>query len=318
MSFQNTHGFDSTIQNAVILDGNSDQAEMSLAIWPKLTAWAFKTELRQSYSLVVTDEYSRPAFQPVPGEYDVVRTDTQVRLGVVSRIYRQQDNQKLYGVFQNVARNLLNDKAMSKISIDDRTSRNGAYCTLGITFRNMRKSVQQLNGTETSLSSYFRLRNAHGGQASVSVASGVIETLSNNVSLFGTTEDMGRHTTGLTQDDIHSFCENQIQSWVAKVDRIKKIAMTPTTDAEVANAYKELGYSPTMREKLMQQFAVEAKNRGKSVWAAYQALSTYASKDCDLFRPRKRSEDNLCETFAKRQDEVCKKVQAKAFLALSA
>jgi len=78
--------------------------------------------------------------------------------------------------------------------------------------------------------------------------------------------------------------------------------------------FKSLALSPTLHEKLVNQYAVEVEDRGPNLWSVYSALTYYSSHNQDGFAVKERDgSPSSAATMFKRETEVAKWVRSAAF-----
>lgn len=295
-------------------------------IWPELTNKTdFEVKLKPiSY---IRDPYNRPhqiELNPSIGQLvtkvvTINCLDTYEPLGIVGSRYGLAPNAPIYKMLCDSAFSALPVEALKDIELYESSSGGGAFTRIELRFPSLGESIRQLNNSTTQLIFKLNLTNSFNGSGSIRVSSGAVDSWCAN----GCTSDelstkAERHTSGFTPEKFEKFIKEQCEKFTIRVEVWQRWAQKEIGTYEAEQILDSAGMSGRKIKTVMQQFEIEAQQRGSSVWAMYSALTAYSSHESVAPVRNSNKVDNVAVTLNTREREVSRLVNSPQFLELAA
>jgi len=262
-----------------------------------------------------------PAWQELPENIGrlIYRTDNGAPLSIVGDKYAIVQNSELQATVAEAAESSLPRHALQDIELKEFSSRGGKYTRFEYTFPALGADIRQLNGNSTQLKFRIGIVNGFGG-SSIRGFAGAYDLVCTNGLIIGEFETSAyRHTIGFNPAKLGAFIEAEAAKYVTRVHTWQAWARKEITATQAEATLTAAGMSGRRIKAMMQQFEVEAQNRGATVWALYSALTYYSSHNSESFGVRNSGAiDNVAETLDKREREVAQIINAPAFQVLAA
>lgn len=255
---------------------------------------------------------SAPAlFEPIPGAgvvdglgYQNFRTDTEKALGAVQERYQIVQNQELFDSLAQALDGAAPARALEGAKIKPATSYGGRQAFADISFPRLTEDLIQARGNATALTFRLLLWNSFDGSSPVRLAAGAIDGFCTNGMIFGSYDLFGRrHTKGFSQQDLSDFVGNSFILFQEKITELRRetFAAIELTQAE---EFLKKNFSERRAAQLLERFAIEAQERGATVWALRSALTFYASHNSSQFAVRNTGQDSSAAVLYGRENEV--------------
>lgn len=160
--------------------------------------------------------------------------------------------------------------------------------------------------------------NGYGGH-SLKLIVGAIDMFCLNGMIVGDYEARyRRHTKGLVVSRFTDFVRGAVEIFYTRRDTFQKWYKTEITDEQALEFFEACGvFSERLQKVLFRQFLIESEVRGRTVWALYSAMTYHASFD-KLVPIRSTGNDHRASTMLKREEQVLRATETKAFKALAA
>ena len=255
---------------------------------------------------------SAPAlFEPIPGAgvvdglgYQNFRTDTEKALGMVKDRYQIVQNHELFESLAHALEEAAPARALEGAKIKPSTSYNGAQAFADIAFPRLTEDLVQARGNATALTFRLLLWNSFDGSSPVRLAAGAIDGFCTNGMIFGSYDLFGkRHTKGFSQADLEKFVGNSFLLFQEKITELRRETFKPV-ELEQAEKFLKKNFSDRRAAQLLERFAVEAQERGATVWALRSALTFYASHNSSQFAVRNTGQDSSAAVLYGRENEI--------------
>jgi hypothetical protein len=255
---------------------------------------------------------SAPAlFEPIPGAgvvnglgYQNFRTDTEQALGMVKERYQVVQNADLFESLAHALEGAAPARALEGAKIKPKTSYQGAQAFADISFPRLTEDLIQARGNATALTFRLLLWNSFDGSSPVRLAAGAIDGFCSNGMIFGSYDLFGkRHTKGFSQVDLENFVGNSFLLFQEKITELRRETFAPI-ELEQAEEFLKKSFSERRAAQLLERFAVEAQERGATVWALRSALTFYASHNSSQFAVRNTGQDSSAAVLYGRENEI--------------
>jgi len=255
---------------------------------------------------------SAPAlFEPIPGAgvvdgmgFQNFRTDTEQALGMVKERYQIVQNQELFESLAHALDGAAPARALDGAKIKPATSYQGAQAFADIAFPRLTEDLIQARGNATALTFRLLLWNSFDGSSPVRLAAGAIDGFCSNGMIFGSYDLFGRrHTKGFSQKDLSDFVGNSFVLFQEKITELRRETFAPV-EYEQAEKFLKRNFSERRAAQLLERFAVEAQERGATVWALRSALTFYASHNSSQFSVRNTGQDSAAAVLYGRENEI--------------
>jgi len=220
---------------------------------------------------------SAPAlFEPIKGAgvvdglgYQNFRTDTEQALGAVQERYKIVQNSELFASLAQALEGAAPARALEGAKIKPSISYGGRQAFAD-----------------------FRL------------AAGAIDGFCSNGMIFGSYDLFGRrHTKGFNQKDLSDFVGNSFVLFQEKITELRRETFAPI-ELTQAEEFLKKNFSDRRAAQLLERFAVEAQERGATVWALRSALTYYASHNSSQFAVRNTGQDSSAAVLYGRENEI--------------
>tara|TARA_R110002020_G_scaffold309279_1_gene524855 strand:- start:27 stop:914 length:888 start_codon:yes stop_codon:yes gene_type:complete len=295
-------------------------------MWPELTS---KTdfEVRLKPLSYIRDPYDRPhrvELNPSIGQLVtkvVINNHLTIYepLGIVGSRYGLAPNAPIYKMLCDSAEAALPTEALQNIELYEESSGNGAFTRIELRFPNLGESIRQLNNSTTQLIFKLNLINSFNGSGSIRVIGGAVDTWCTNGAPFTEISTKAeRHTSGFTPERFEKFIKEQCKKFTIRVEVWQRWAEKRITAYEAEQILNAGGMSGRKIKTIMQQFEIEAEQRGSSIWAMYSALTAYSSHESVAPVRNSNKVDNVAVTLNTREREVSRLVNSPQFLELAA
>ena len=255
---------------------------------------------------------SAPAlFEPIPGAgvvdgmgFQNFRTDTEQALGAVKERYQIVQNCDLFESLAHALEDAAPARALEGAKIKPSTSYGGAQAFADIAFPSLTEDLVQARGNATALTFRLLLWNSFDGSSPVRLAAGAIDGYCSNGMIFGSYDLFGkRHTKGFSQADLEEFVGNSFLMFQRKIQELRLETFKPV-ELEQAEKFLKKNFSDRRATQLLERFAVEAQERGATVWALRSALTYYASHNSSQFSVRNTGQDSSAAVLYGRENEI--------------
>ena len=295
-------------------------------IWPELTS---KTdfEVRLKPLSYIRDPYERPhrvELKPSIGQLVskvVINNHLTIYepLGIVGSRYGLAPNAPIYKMLCDSAESALPTEALQDIELYESSSGGGAFTRIELRFPSLGESIRQLNNSTTQLIFKLNLTNSFNGSGSIRVIGGAVDTWCSNGAPFTEISTKAeRHTSGFTPEKFEKFIKEQCEKFRTRVEVWQRWAQKEIGTYEAEQILDSAGMSGRKIKTVMQQFEIEAQQRGSSVWAMYSALTAYSSHESVAPVRNSQNVDNVAVTLNAREREVSRLVNSPQFLELAA
>ena len=255
---------------------------------------------------------SAPAlFEPIPGAgvvdgmgFQNFRTDTEKALGMVKERYQVVQNADLFESLAHALDGAAPARALEGAKIKPSTSYGGAQAFADIAFPQLTEDLVQARGNATALTFRLLLWNSFDGSSPVRLAAGAIDGFCTNGMIFGSYDLFGkRHTKGFNQKDLSDFVGNSFVLFQEKITELRRETFAPI-ELTQAEEFLKKNFSDRRAAQLLERFAIEAQERGATVWALRSALTYYASHNSSQFAVRNTGQDSAAAVLYGRENEV--------------
>jgi len=255
---------------------------------------------------------SAPAlFEPIKGAgvvdglgYQNFRTDTEQALGAVQERYKIVQNSELFASLAQALEGAAPARALEGAKIKPSISYGGRQAFADIAFPQLTEDLVQARGNATALTFRLLLWNSFDGSSPVRLAAGAIDGFCSNGMIFGSYDLFGRrHTKGFNQKDLSDFVGNSFVLFQEKITELRRETFAPIGLTQ-AEEFLKKNFSDRRAAQLLERFAVEAQERGATVWALRSALTYYASHNSSQFAVRNTGQDSSAAVLYGRENEI--------------
>jgi len=232
------------------------------------------------------------------------RTDTEKPLGAVKERYQIVQNAELFNSLASALDGAAPARALEGAKIKPSVSYGGAQAFADIAFPQLTEDLMQARGNATALTFRLLLWNSFDGSSPVRLAAGAIDGFCTNGMIFGSYDLFGRrHTKGFNQKDLSDFVGNSFVLFQDKITELRRETFAPV-ELKQAEEFLKKNFSERRAAQLLERFAVEAVERGATVWALRSALTFYASHNSTSFAVRNTGADSAAAVLYGRENEV--------------
>jgi len=250
-------------------------------------------------------------FEPIKGAGHVrgmgfcnFRTDTEEPLGTVKERYQVVQNADLFESLASALEEAAPARALEGAKIKPATSYQGAQAFADIAFPRLTEDLIQARGNSTALTFRLLLWNSFDGSSPVQLAAGAIDGFCSNGMIFGSYDLFGkRHTKGFSQIDLKNFVCTSFIMFQDKIAQLRRETFAPIELTQAEDFLKK-NFSERRAAQLLERFAVEAQERGATVWALRSALTYYASHNSSQFSVRNTGQDSAAAVLYGRENEI--------------
>lgn len=280
------------------------QAEArAMRLFPALDKTGFEAE-----AVPISHEMPDGSFVEIPKHVGrlIRRTDNLQGLGVVGSKYAIAQNTDLANKLAEGCEAALPTHALQNIELKEVTSKGGAFSRFEYRFPNLGADIRQLTGRSTQLQFRVSVSNGFGGK-SIRTVAGAIDFFCDNGMVTGDFEtSLFRHTSGFNPNKVRDFVRLEAERFNERVRIWQRWALNEITPANAELALEHAGMSGRVVKRIMEQFDLEAQERGCTTWALYSALTYRASHNSDRFKVRETGVDNVAEALDRRERDVSK------------
>jgi len=250
-------------------------------------------------------------FEPIKGAGHVrgmgfcnFRSDTEEPLGMVKDRYTIIQNVDLFESLAHALDGAAPARALEGAKIKPSISYQGAQAFADIAFPQLTEDLVQARGNATALTFRLLLWNSFDGSSPVRLAAGAIDGFCSNGMIFGSYDLFGkRHTKGFSQADLEKFVGNSFLLFQEKITELRRETFAPI-ELTQAEEFLKKNFSERRAAQLLERFAVEAQERGATVWALRSALTFYASHNSSQFAVRNTGQDSAAAVLYGRENEI--------------
>ena len=250
-------------------------------------------------------------FEPIVGAGHVrgmgfcnFRTDTEAPLGMVKDRYQIVQNADLFESLAHALEDAAPARALDGAKIKPSVSYGGAQAFADIAFPQLTEDLVQARGNATALTFRLLLWNSFDGSSPVRLAAGAIDGFCTNGMIFGSYDLFGRrHTKGFSQKDLSDFVGNSFVLFQEKITELRRETFAPI-ELTQAEEFLKKNFSERRAAQLLERFAIEAQERGATVWALRSALTFYASHNSSQFAVRNTGQDSAAAVLYGRETEI--------------
>ncbi len=263
----------------------------------------------ESRSVCVNDAEGLP--RSASGYQAIVRTDTNVVLGIHGRAYKVVPNEPLFRGFDEALQT--SDLDLSGLQIEDHVNYGGRRVIRNYRFPTITAEprIGDIVELRISVINSFDSGNAFAAQ----VGGMRLWCLNGAVSLQGSTSVYGRHTSGFDNARALTKINEAIERYlVAALDwsEWSQRELTPLQAQTALEAFPDL--NPTLLQRLEQAWTIESNNAGSTVWALYNAATRWSTHT----PVRQSSEPNRASIVLDRERRVRQFMHSSAFKKLAA
>jgi len=252
---------------------------------------------------------------PIPGQKVIRRTDNGAPLGVTGKAYTIAHNRPLYDVITGACRDTMTADKIRGCTLKEYSSFGGSFTRFELAFPGLTVPIYQRN-SETEIQFKISVINGFAGNSAIRVLAGAFDLICTNGMYLGEMDKASlRHTASYDPRRFAGFIEGKIRHYV---DRCRTLQAWAGTEIEPGQFEQVLIDSKVFSERrqaaLLEQFKIEAANRGPTIWAAYSAATFYSSHNSDRFTVRgSGSSDNVAATLTEREAEVSRLIDSPAW-----
>jgi len=276
-------------------------------LFPALDKTGFEAEAVDLFHCYDQNDNGTASMGEVPHNVGrlIRRTDTNQPLGVVGERYAIAQNQDLADKLAEGCEAALPTRALQGIELREHTSRNGRFSRFEYSFPELGADIRQLTGRSTQLKFRVAVVNGFSG-TSIRATAGAIDWYCTNGMTFGEFEtSVFRHTSGFNPNKVKTFVTLEAERFKERVSIWQRWALNEINPAEAELALEEAGMAGRTVKGIMEQFDIEAQERGATTWALYSALTYRSSHNSERFGVRNSSNiDNVAEVLDRREREV--------------
>ena len=250
--------------------------------------------------------------QSVQSDYQaVVRTDTGTVLGIHGPGYKLVTNKETFDAF-DIA---LNDShlALDNYSYKDALSYDGARAVRTYVFPNHILVVK--------IDDYINLRlqitNSYDGSSAFCVILSGYRLICTNGAVIGDSfmHSVSRHTKGFDISDLISRLQTSVDTYQSVGNKWRSWARRFITEDEVKDVLQHLpGINDKLSERLLELYHAEQGLTGPTVWAFYNALTSYSTHD----PVRASNQANRSSIVLQRENRVRSLLNSDSFRRLAA
>ena len=280
--------------------------------WPELTS---KTDFDAQLTPLYTERRGIAYKLDKTIGRAVTRLDNDKPLGVVGARYGIAPNGPIYQMMKEGAEKALPPHALGGVELKEQSSYDGQYTRIELVFNGLGADIRQLNGSSTQLLFKIGLTNSFNGSGAVRLFAGALDLFCTNGCTMGEyTKKAARHTSGFTPEIFAGFIEEQCAEYVTRVQTWQKWASNEIAPSQAESILEGAGMSGRRVRQMMEQFEQEARDRGRSIWALYSALTNYSSHESERFGVRNSGNvDNVAVTLDAREREIGRIVASERF-----
>ena len=255
----------------------------------------------------------------VPQYKALVREDTGDVLSVVGKDYKVLQNSQVFGRMESMICNSLQVSDLAEMEVVAKTSRNGE-----VAFKEWKFPTIGVPSTEESKSDIaFRIIGTNGfGGSSVKMVYGGIDYYCQNGLIMGEqiSNVQFRHTKFADVDKKLDPIGQAVLNFKAQGLTWREWQDTSVSADEVSAVLKKNRWADLLIRKILNRMDVEIFDRGSTLWAAYSAMTYYASHANDAqfqVSARVLDNDNVNATLFKREQKVANVVTSKYWAELA-
>ena len=253
---------------------------------------------------------------PIDGHFGVYRKGPNgepINLGVVGASYNLEPFKNLVEEAENVMLRDLTPAQLEGVEVKDTMSYNGGRVWREYILPAFKGLVTTKNKPST-IGYRTVIGTSYDGSSSHSILSGLIDFYCTNGMWAGDLIEQGRrrHTRGANMALFANILATGIEGLQEHVERLQSWSDTDVSRDNVVDFFEAVS-SERRARGLIEQFDVEVQARGATAWAAYSAMTFYASHNDVDFPVRETGNDNVAATLYGREAEVSRWVGTKAW-----
>lgn len=243
----------------------------------------------------------------------LVRNDNDKPLGVVGAQYVTTQNLDVYNAMINALKPVLPGVALESAFLTEYIERDGAFARFDLDLPRYSCTIEQENGSETTLNLLVSVIVPHGANSPRMLAMAKDSQCDNLIMLREATPPESRRTEGYDYGHLTRPFIADVRQFDDHARTMRKWAKKPMSETEFHRLLRRNGFSTMNQSKLLEHFRSEVPVRGKTAWNAVSTLSAYATHD-DLFYVRNSANvDNTMEALTKRLYQVSKIMGSPTF-----
>jgi len=280
----------------------------------------FETRMEPVYALVKDDTgyivdptTNRYSVGPRAGEFSgVFRNDTDDCLGMHKHgSYTLVNNKPFFQGIEEKLTEYFTEDELHGVKVKDSISHSGSSCIREYRFNNIKHVIEtKKHSTEVS----FRVIgwNCFDGSTKATIVYGNIDSFCTNGLISGQYEATSRkRTSGFHLEDFVKRMDSGLEQYAVEMKKLQRYAETIISMRLAIEFFVTLKTSERNKERLQEQFAVEAATRGQNLWAVVSTLTNYASHTDGRFPIRNTGSNHEGVTLLTRQAQVNKWLGSK-------
>lgn len=234
-------------------------------------------------------------------------------LGIVGANYKLVHNKELYSHVEATMCKEIPAHELHGVQVTDKVAGWGRTCFRQYIFPNIKCLLKGNVRSEIA----FRLivQNGYGGSA-LRIHAGAIDFYCTNGMIRGEYESVYRkHTSGVVVTGFGQTVRKALDTFADSQRVWERWAATPVQHQAAMDLFRELASSERLAENLQDQYLRERDARGDNLWAAYSALTYFASHNDGEFALRKtvNEQDSVAHVMLQRELRVSQWIKSDAW-----
>lgn len=224
-----------------------------------------------------------------------------VCLNVVRETYKVVQNKELFGlIHEGMKTGGLTTQDIEACRVNDKVAYGGTYC-----FREYVFPTIAFDSPEKDKIA-FRVVVQNGfGTGAIKLYAGAIDFFCTNGLIIGEfNSTYARHTKGLVLNKFKEAVEGAVVLFWKNKGMFDDLVSTKILGDSDVRKWLIEKFSERLGEKLFRQYLIEAKTRGRNLWALYSTLTYYSSHAEGEFSLRETGNDHAAATMMKRENEI--------------
>lgn len=249
----------------------------------------------------------------------VIRTDTGQFLGRTGGRYGIAQNPETNDVVMQSLEMAFPAKFLKGITLEEKTSDNGAFSKWTYTFPEAAQQIRQLRDAtgyeanrygqhfaDTWLNFEISVVNSFNGLTPLFLQAGHKDvSCLNSLTMSFLDTSKQRHSSKIDPAKFADWIAEQASEFKTKIDVWQGWADRSITPEQAEDTLKDAGVSDRLTKSLMMQFEDEAAARGRSVWALASAISYQSTHNSERFGVRGSGKrDNEARSLHNRQNQA--------------
>lgn len=230
-------------------------------------------------------------------------------LNIVNKSYKVIQNAQLFEAIHEGIKSQLSEHEINTAVAIDKAAYHGKLC-----YREYRFPAISTVGDKDNINFRIIIQNGFGGSA-IKLHAGAIDMYCTNGMILGEfTSEYAQHTANVQLRRFTDAVQRAVDVFWKNKDMWKNMSMKRGFTDTQANEFLVEHFGERMGAKIFDQYLRECRDRGRSVWALYSALTYYASHGEDeRFGLRNTQNDHAAKTMLGREVAVHKLINSADF-----